>query len=140
MKRSDALGLMKAAGYHGDKATWTTLLVEQRVARAKAEEAFRLGAKAKVAGVPCHCRECAEAEPAGESRLPVKGERVEYRAGFESPVYRGTATGERCADGPACTAVHVLADGREPIDIHHIPADYFKPGEAHARWARVVAR
>lgn len=77
-------------------------------------------------------------KPTGAARLPVKGERVEYRAGTSSPVYHGVATGERCADGDACTAVHVLADGREPIDVHHIPRDYFAAGEAHARWARVV--
>jgi hypothetical protein len=79
-----------------------------------------------------------EPKPTGAARLPVKGERVEYRAGFESPIYRGIATGERCADGDACTAIHVLADGREPIDVHHIPRDYFAAGEAHARWARVL--
>lgn len=79
-----------------------------------------------------------EPKPSGEARLPVKGERVEYRAGFQSPVYRGVATGERCADGPSCTAVHVLADEGAVGGIHHVPADYFAAGEAHARWARVV--
>lgn len=58
MKRSDCLGLMKAAGYHGDKATFTRLLVENRVSRMAAEEAFRLGVKAKAAGVSCGCLDC----------------------------------------------------------------------------------
>lgn len=58
MKRSDCLGLMKAAGYHGDKATFARLLIENRVSRMAAEAAFRIGAKAKTDGARCGCSDC----------------------------------------------------------------------------------
>lgn len=58
MKRSDCLGLMKAAGYHGDPATFTRLLIDNRVSRMAGEAAFRLGVKAKREGAKCGCSDC----------------------------------------------------------------------------------
>ena len=58
MKRADALRAMTFAGYHGDAATFTGLLIEARVARAKAREAFRAGEQAKARGIRCGCPEC----------------------------------------------------------------------------------
>lgn len=43
MKRSLALEYMRIAGYEGDKAAWTRLLVENRVSYKAAQEAFNQG-------------------------------------------------------------------------------------------------
>lgn len=44
LSRKDALGLITAAGYEGDRARATRLLIENRIAKAAADEAFRRGA------------------------------------------------------------------------------------------------
>jgi len=58
MKRADAINAMRFAGYHGDKATFTSLLIENRVSQAVATAAFREGTKAKADGVRCNCINC----------------------------------------------------------------------------------
>ena len=58
MKRTAALGWIRIAGYHGDKASFTRLYIENRVSRAAADAAWRSGANARNAGVPCNCSEC----------------------------------------------------------------------------------
>jgi hypothetical protein len=68
MKRSVCLALMRMAGYHGDKARLTVLLIEGPVSRSVAEEMFRDGAAARAAGVPCHCFDCSDAQNTKETR------------------------------------------------------------------------
>lgn len=58
-KRNTILGLMKFAGYHLDRATFTQLLIENRISRAAADEAFRAGIRAKQNGMRCGCSDCA---------------------------------------------------------------------------------
>lgn len=58
MKRKDALNLLKFAGYHGDNATFTRVLIEERVSRASAQEAYLTGARARRNGVACGCNDC----------------------------------------------------------------------------------
>jgi hypothetical protein len=74
------------------------------------------------------------AQASGLPRLPVAGERVEYRAGFESPVYHGTATGKPCGD-ETCGYVHVIEDRR---GLHHIDPSYFLTPGKDTKWARVI--
>jgi hypothetical protein len=62
MRRVDAIGAMVFAGYHGDSATWTRLMVEERVSAKAAREAWRRGVSARGSGVGCGCSECAEAK------------------------------------------------------------------------------
>lgn len=61
MKRPDALAYMRIAGYHSDRATFTRLLIESRVARTAADEAFRAGERAKAGGMACACPTCRKA-------------------------------------------------------------------------------
>lgn len=61
MTRAQALEYLRLAGYHDDKAEFTRLYVENRIAYPKALEAFRAGARQRAAGVPCSCRTCKEA-------------------------------------------------------------------------------
>jgi hypothetical protein len=49
---------MRIAGYHGDRARFTRLLIESRVARQAADAEFHRGASMKEAGVPCTCTTC----------------------------------------------------------------------------------
>lgn len=58
MKRSDLLSLLRTAGYHDDKATYTRLVVEHNIDFEKASHAFIEGVKAKKLGVVCECSEC----------------------------------------------------------------------------------
>ena len=64
MKRKDALSAMVFAGYHDDHRGWARLFVENRIAKDKAEQAFRDGARARAKGIGCGCYECKEAEKA----------------------------------------------------------------------------
>lgn len=58
-KRDQALALARIAGYHGDTAAYTRLLVERRVARPAMAQAYSTGARMKERGVPCACSDCA---------------------------------------------------------------------------------
>lgn len=75
-----------------------------------------------------------EPKPTGNPRLPLIGERVEYRGGLGSPVYRGVATGEPC-DDETCSDVHVVT---EAGGLHHVePSFFLRPG-ALFHWAREI--
>lgn len=59
-KRELELGIARAAGYHGDQRRFCRALVERRTASGPAlRAAFNQGARWRVAGIPCSCRECA---------------------------------------------------------------------------------
>ena len=58
MKRSVLLTKLRTAGYHGDRASFTRLLIENRIVMDKAQRAYREGEAAKRAGVKCDCMEC----------------------------------------------------------------------------------
>lgn len=58
MTRALVLAYMRIAGYHDDRATFTRLYIENRIGRARANEAFRAGQAAKLRGVPCTCTTC----------------------------------------------------------------------------------
>jgi hypothetical protein len=58
MKRKDALNYIRVAGYHGDNAAYTRLLIENRVSLNAAKAEFRRGADMKAAGVGCTCSAC----------------------------------------------------------------------------------
>lgn len=58
MKREHALAYLRIAGYHGDRAAFVRLYVENKISRAKAEEAFRLGQTMRADGARCDCHEC----------------------------------------------------------------------------------
>jgi len=51
-KREATLAHMRIAGYAGDRAAWTRLLVENRISYETAKEAWRQGEAMKAAGVP----------------------------------------------------------------------------------------
>lgn len=57
-KREQVLGAMRVAGYHSDDRTFLRLYTENRISYAAAMDARADGARAKVRGVPCTCREC----------------------------------------------------------------------------------
>lgn len=58
MKRKDAIIYLRLAGYHGDRAAFIRLYVENHVSKKAAEEAYEGGVKAKAAGRPCACHKC----------------------------------------------------------------------------------
>jgi len=58
MKREHLLAYLRVAGYHDDAATYTRLLIENRISKAAAKEAYSAGVKARENGVPCDCRTC----------------------------------------------------------------------------------
>lgn len=58
MKRKDALTYMRIAGYHGDRASFTRLFIENRVSRDAADAEFHRGGAMKKAGIPCACKTC----------------------------------------------------------------------------------
>lgn len=57
-KRQVAINGMRFAGYHDDKRAFTRLLIESRVSRAVANEAWQYGVAAKRNGMPCGCADC----------------------------------------------------------------------------------
>lgn len=63
MKRKHALEWMRVAGYHGDSAAFTRLLIENRVSKAAADAEWSAGRRAREAGMPCSCTDC-RANPA----------------------------------------------------------------------------
>lgn len=60
MKRKDALGWIRMAGYHGDSHAFVRLYVENRVSYAAANAEWRRGEQMKKAGVKCDCWKCAQ--------------------------------------------------------------------------------
>ena len=58
MKRAQLLAHLQVAGYHGDRASFTQLLIEHRISSATATEAFQIGVRAREAGIPCGCANC----------------------------------------------------------------------------------
>jgi hypothetical protein len=57
-RRDKVLTMLRVAGYHDDKATWTRVYCENRVAFAAAQIAFNEGQRTKANGVKCSCFEC----------------------------------------------------------------------------------
>lgn len=57
-KRENALGWMRIAGYHDDKRAFTRLLIENRVSKKSADEAWQQGQRQKQAGMACACPSC----------------------------------------------------------------------------------
>jgi hypothetical protein len=60
MNREIAIALARIAGYHADSRAFTRLIIEARISREEMNRAWRLGVRAKDAGVRCDCRECAK--------------------------------------------------------------------------------
>jgi hypothetical protein len=58
-KRQLAIAIAADCGYHGDTRKFTRLIIEARVARTTLNAAWSRGAAARLAGVACHCPECA---------------------------------------------------------------------------------
>lgn len=58
MKREHLLAHLRVAGYHEDRAAFTRLYIENKISKAKADEAFRQGRAMKAAGVGCDCHDC----------------------------------------------------------------------------------
>lgn len=59
MNRSTALVVLRTAGYHDDRKTWTRTYIENRVSMRVANAEWQRGQGMKAAGVPCTCRDCA---------------------------------------------------------------------------------
>jgi len=57
-RRENVLGWIRIAGYHDDKRRFTRLLIENRISRKAADEAWQQGQKQRVNGVPCGCYDC----------------------------------------------------------------------------------
>jgi len=60
MNRKMAFEYIKISGYHGN-SDWVRIYSENRISRARADEAYRVGQKAKINGQKCNCWECKEA-------------------------------------------------------------------------------
>lgn len=56
-KRDNALARIKFCGYH-QSTDWLKYYIENRISYQAAQEAYRAGYQAKVAGVKCNCQEC----------------------------------------------------------------------------------
>ena len=63
MNRANALAYMRIAGYHGDRARFTRLLIENRVSREAADKAWTAGINAKQGGMKCACPDCNKPQP-----------------------------------------------------------------------------
>lgn len=87
MKREQLTAALRTAGYHDDTAAFTRLLVENRIAKDRAQAAYDSGRQARAAGVRCDCDACKAAAP---------NER-QARAGHAEPCGFGL-------DGAACYA------------------------------------
>lgn len=61
MKRADAIAYMRIAGYHEDRKRFTQLLIENRVRREVADQAFAVGQKQRAGGMGCACYQCKKA-------------------------------------------------------------------------------
>jgi hypothetical protein len=60
MKRADVLAHIRIAGYHDDQATRVRLMVESRVSRRAADDAWSIGRVQRRLGIPCGCIHCKE--------------------------------------------------------------------------------
>lgn len=60
-KRAIAIKNAEMAGFHGDAARWTRLLIESRVNRTTLNNAWQRGAAMKTAGAKCTCYQCRNA-------------------------------------------------------------------------------
>jgi len=60
LKRTDALILLRSAGYHNDVTSFTRLYLENQVSRPAADAEWRRGAAMRDAGVLCTCTTCRE--------------------------------------------------------------------------------
>jgi hypothetical protein len=58
MKRTDALVVIRVAGYHSDMRTFTRTYTENRVSYAAAWAEYQRGSAMREAGVPCSCPDC----------------------------------------------------------------------------------
>lgn len=65
-KRSDTLGAIRFAGYHGDSRTAIRLALDNRVSNKILREQFALGAQRRAEGVRCGCHECKTPNPKGQ--------------------------------------------------------------------------
>ena len=65
-KREIAIKQAEMAGYHGDNARWTRLLVESRVNRTTLNNAWLRGATLKTLGVKCTCYYCKQDRSTGD--------------------------------------------------------------------------
>jgi hypothetical protein len=60
-RREVVLSMLRVAGYHEDSASFTRLLIEERISRSVANEQFNNGRAMRSAGVRCDCHACKEA-------------------------------------------------------------------------------
>jgi hypothetical protein len=60
-RRENVLSWMRIAGYHDDKRRFTRLLIENRISRKAADEAWQQGRRQYASGVPCACYDCNKA-------------------------------------------------------------------------------
>lgn len=58
MKRADVLTYLTIAGFHGDRAAFTRLYVENRISYGVAKAAYEQGRAALARGVKCTCHDC----------------------------------------------------------------------------------
>ncbi len=58
MKRSYLLAHIRSTGYHEDTQRFLRLLIENRITKRKANEAYIAGRNARLAGVKCTCPDC----------------------------------------------------------------------------------
>ncbi len=58
MTREQALTYLRVAGYHGDRASFTRLYVENRVSYVAAKKAYEQGRAALARGISCNCNDC----------------------------------------------------------------------------------
>lgn len=65
MKRNLVLAALRVAGYHNDQQARVRLLVENRVSLVSANEAWRVGVKARENGVRCSCPRCSSTSTEG---------------------------------------------------------------------------
>ena len=63
MKREQAIDLLRFAGYHGDRTSFTRLYIENRVSYAAAKQAYSQGEAAKSRGLGCGCNDCKKGTP-----------------------------------------------------------------------------
>lgn len=75
MNRAQVLSAARVAGYHGDSATYTRLVIEHQVSRTDMRAAWTSGAAAKTKGVACDCRDCKSA--ANEARGTLSADELE---------------------------------------------------------------
>lgn len=64
MKRADALTYLTIAGFHGDRAAFTRLYIENRISYGVAKAAYEQGRAALARGVRCTCTDCKKSQGA----------------------------------------------------------------------------